>query len=725
MNYLSEVFSLSLSEPNLMGFRLTPDVDKKTANSLSWRFSRKFPYLVVIWYEQYFWALGSVSRKLPSSEEWRIALQEIQEETPDLKHFYWSFQWLSNPTPTAEILAELAVQILKVDQPFAWELVLERQGIQVREGIKFWAETLEVNGEKKAALALTPKSDISYRGNLAEFFENHPYRQDAESLLVGLKVQDIETNSSASIVGLAGTVGEHRHDLIKNATGSISKSSIISAPSEQPLVSVKFSANGGIYSYAMAALKPLLTAETAGKFEVDYGQFLKATKLSYSQRQKLLTNARKSADSLLSIYGFTMAQKCINSRENPELFWLLEPSLEKTKLLFGKGYQIEQSKIITGLTQGKLYRVHPDCLGKRIRISALKLIDGRLNPFLQDLEARLKSYDFQTIVVEQRAVKLDGKNTATQRVEVEKALGELLATPTDIVLVFLPESDRHDDETEAGSYYDKLYSMILYRRIASQFIYEDTLKKVEQKNILNQITHGILAKLGNLPYVLAEPLSIADYIIGLDVSRRTKKDLAGTTNACASIRLYGARGEFISYRLESEFIAGETIPLKFLEKVLPEKTFGGKTTLIYRDGRFAGREVEHLVTRAQAIGAKFILVECRKSQIPRLYNYDTKLDAPSEGLALKISPREAILVTTQVKEKIGVARPLRLNIHPQGEQVALEKLLETTLKLTLLHHGTLKKPRLPMPLHGADRMAELRLKGIYPSNFEGDRQFWL
>jgi hypothetical protein len=44
----------------------------------------------------------------------------------------------------------------------------------------------------------------------------------------------------------------------------------------------------------------------------------------------------------------------------------------------------------------------------------------------------------------------------------------------------------------------------------------------------------------------------------------------------------------------------------------------------------------------------------------------------------------------------------------------------------LLHHGALKAPRLPMPIYGADRVAGLRLQGIYPSSLlEGDRQFWL
>ncbi|MBD2093457.1 hypothetical protein H6F67_26815 [Microcoleus sp. FACHB-1515] len=53
----------------------------------------------------------------------------------------------------------------------------------------------------------------------------------------------------------------------------------------------------------------------------------------------------------------------------------------------------------------------------------------------------------------------------------------------------------------------------------------------------------------------------------------------------------------------------------------------------------------------------------------------------------------------------------------------IEQLLDTTLKLTLLHRGALKPPRLPMLLHGADRLADLQLNGVYVA--ESDRPFWL
>lgn len=192
------------------------------------------------------------------------------------------------------------------------------------------------------------------------------------------------------------------------------------------------------------------------------------------------------------------------------------------------------------------------------------------------------------------------------------------------------------------------------------------------------------------------------------------------------MRLYGKQGEFVRYRLEDDLIDGEAIPPKLLERLLPATELANKTILIYRDGPFVGKEVDYLVERAKAIGAKFILVECKKSGVPRLYNLEQKaVIAPSQELALRLSSREAILVTTKVPDKVGLARPIRLTVHEKGHQVSIESVLDTTLKLTLLHHGALKEPRLPMPLYGSDRMAYLRLQGIRPSTLDGDRQFWL
>ena len=156
-------------------------------------------------------------------------------------------------------------------------------------------------------------------------------------------------------------------------------------------------------------------------------------------------------------------------------------------------------------------------------------------------------------------------------------------------------------------------------------------------------------------------------------------------------------------------------------------TVGQETVLIYRDGRFCGDEARYLVEWAQAIKAKFILVECCKSGCPRLYNLASsnirQIQAPDRGLALKLSDREAILVTTQVGIKIGVPRPIRLKIRSEGHQVSIDQVLETTLKFTLLNYGALKSLRLPVMLDGADKIARLRLQGVYVPEFKS--QSWL
>jgi argonaute-like protein implicated in RNA metabolism and viral defense len=379
------------------------------------------------------------------------------------------------------------------------------------------------------------------------------------------------------------------------------------------------------------------------------------------------------------------------------------------------------------LKQGGVYQRHQKFqYGEEINIAALKLCDFKVNSFLAQVQEYLKNYNFQSNIIDRKSYSVQNKKDVEVRAEIEEAVNELVEVEPDLVFIFLPQSDRNSDDKEGRSFYQQIYSQLLRRRIASQFIYDDTLNTAQPQHILNQVIPGILAKLGNLPFVLAEPLKIADYVIGLDISRSPKQKLPGTLNACASVRLYGQRGEFINYQLESDLIEGEEIPQRLLEKLLPKSRLQGKTILIYRDGRFCGQEVNNLLARAEVINAKLILVECRKSKIPRLYQLDQKqITAPEIGLSLRMSSREAILVTTKVPANVGLARPLRLTICSEAHQVPIENVVDTTLKLTLLHHGALKTPRLPMPLHGSDRMAYLRLNGIYPSVLEGDCQFWL
>lgn len=742
--FLSEIFPLSSTTLNLISFRLTPEPEREIGNRLSWRFSQKFPNIVAIWQEGYFWVLAKSEQRMPERSQWREQLTEIYEELKgEIGDRDSSMQWVSEPSLTPEIVAQLAVRVLKMTRPFSSRIVLTKNQVEVNREVNYWAETLEIDGTLQAALTLTLHSNFSYSRDLAHFYENHPYRQDGERLLIGLKVRDIEKNSFATLTRIVGTIAEHRQKLIEQATGAISKRSLQEAPDEQPVVAVQFGKNTHPFNYAMAALRPCVTAETANRFEVDYGELLKATKISYPERKELLQLYKEEATTVLKPYGFKL-QQSVNSIKFTDLFWVPPVKLKETELLFGNGVTGFPGKILNGLSQGGVYRRHPDygAPSRRIHIAALKLCNFTVDPFLREVQNRLQSYKFESFIPKEskKFVSVEDGSGVDARAQVEEAVDELMTMHPDIVLTFLPTSDRHADEGEEGSFYSWVYSRLLRREIASQIIYEDTLRQVESKYLLNQVIPGILAKLGNLPFVLAEPLEIADYFIGLDISRVSKKRGMGTMNACASVRLYGKQGEFIRYRLEDALIEGEEIPQRILESFFPAAQLKGKTVLIYRDGRFCGNEVQHLRERAKAIHSQFICVECYKSGSPRLYNLLDKilnepdgekkvkvLAAPTKGLALRLSSQEVILVTTEVKsEKIGLPKPLRLKILPdESQKISLESLVETTLKLTLLHHGSLNEPRLPIPLFGADRMAYRRLQGIYPGSLEGDRQFWL
>lgn len=738
--HLSEIFPITVaSSLNLVSFRLSPQIGRKIGNTLSWHFSKQFPGIVVIWSKDSFWILARTDTKIPLKEKWQAALEVIQEKIKDkIGDRTYYIQRINEPVIDAEVIAQLAVRIIKINCRFTSKTVLEENKVMVKRECNFWAETFEVKSQVEPAINLTPKSSFLYQGTLDTFFDNHPYRNDPEKLLTGLLVRDIESGSTATIVEINGTIEERREEVLEKATGSISREKLLAAPEEQPIVSVAFSKNSHPYDYAMAALRPCVTSYTASKFEVDYGALLKKTKINADQRKELLSQYKQDAHQSLVSYGLKLEKQCLHNGHYPSLFWQPLRKLEDTLLLFGKdssGKNVTSTRgqTLTGLKNGGVYRRHQEFSNpaRKIRVGVLNFCAVNDLPFAQNLQKELNKHQnnkFQLSFIKEniKTASLEDLSPTEAKVKVETLVDQVLQIPVDLVLVFLPQSDRLKDDSDGNSIYAWVSRRLLRRRIASQIIYEKTLRE-QSRFVYQQVVPGILAKLGNLPFILAEPLLIADYFIGLDISRRTKKNGKGSINACASVRLYNNRGEFIRYQIAADSLTeGEEIPETILQEFLPIRDFKNKKVLIYRDGLFRGDEIKHLVAWGQAIKAEFILVECAKSQIPRLHNVaNKKLEHPTRGLAMLLSPREAIVVTTKVPPKIGLPRPLRLRIRAEGASADILTLVDTTLKLTLLHHGSLKDPRLPIPLFGADRIAYRRLQGIYPGELEGDKQYWL
>ena len=738
--YLSEISPLKFSNLDIHCFQIAEEIEKEAGKRISYHLSesKTLSNILVVFDNGLFYALSKEGHPTPSDQEWSNAIEQILSQLPELGDFYWRFQRRDNFQITPQIKATLAVQAIRKNH-LETHLVFSANNAEVRLRAKYWSETVELQNQESPAIALTIKSSFLFAGTLEAFYNLQINNPVIEEIIIGLEVKNsaFDNSGNGTIIGFRGTVGERRQELLIKPMAEKSRQALQKAPPNQPVVAVRFGKNKQEYHFAMAALIPCITQETASSFGVEWGSLIRQTKISPDKRQQRMREYKARVNEMLQNYGIQL-QKSVNSRYNPAVFIFPSQPLEDVELLFGNNVVSRSGDILRGLRQGGVYQRHAtyNSPARPIRISLFKVTDQSTFTIPSGkIQERLNSYKFKSEIVDKRKVDIANLADIQARVTVEEELKRLMVTPPDIVIVGLPTKDRSAEDDI--SLYNRIYSTLLRRQIASQFIYEDTLNKRDSfKYILDQIVPGILAKLGNLPFILKEPLSIADYYIGFDISRAAKEKLPGSMNACASVRIHGRRGDFIRYHLQDTLIAGEEIPRSTFETLLPAAELQNKIVLIYRDGRFVGKEVKNLLAWAKAINAKFILVESRKSQIPRLFNlgketgfdggsHSLKIMQPDRGLLLKLSDREGILVTTEVSDAVGLARPLRLSIHPAGYSATIEDVADVTLKLTLLHHGSLKQPRTPMPIFAADQMAYRRLQGIYPMNLQGDKQFWL
>jgi hypothetical protein len=588
-----------------------PEVKECTQSELP--ISKELSPAIVTWNDDRFWVLGIPGQSLPKLEDYARALDTVQRDLArDLGDRVFEVtavlpQKYEHLPPGA--IADLAVTILRQFRHFgrSFTPVYEEKGVSVYRHADYWSELFFVENCLYPALVITPTSKIVYQKNIIHFHRDYCSNIELESFLMdNLKVILTDSNSQASIVSIVGKLAEHRERLKALAKRTATLEALKSAPDDELVVAVHFTGDKKEFHYPLSALSPSVNPTTAKRLNIDYGKFLKLTKISYQNRAKIIQEYKQSATKILNKYGLNLNKVLyasigrINNSVNS--FRLFDVDLDDTPILFGDGHKGVYGKIIKGLKTGGFYRRHEDFTDRdrKIRISILKIGTREKFQFKPDLieihvVSSLASYGFQSEVIAKRTVEVENSSDESDRAQVEQGIFKLLEIPTDIIFAILPTSDRDNS---------------------------------------------------------------------------------------------------------------------------------------------GDKETEHLLNRAQAIGSEFILVECVKSKIPRLYvsTYDPTeqkgkqytLSQPPQGLWFQVSNRELILVTTRVSESVGVPRPIRLKIIPQdGQNIDLNQLVAATLKLTLLHHGSLKSTRLPIPTFGADRIAYRALFGSFPTILDNDRQWWL
>ena len=560
--------------------------------------------------------------------------------------------------------------------------------------IKGWS----IQGEP--AISLSISSNLMYKGDLVEFAQeiNDPVE------LIGTSVEVKNQNFKGEIVDFVGAVAEHRVRLMEFSREEKIRQIIQSAPDEELVV--KIQSGRKTYDYVISALTPILRTGDLHRFGINSQIAINAFRIAPAPRNKIVTEITKA------IKANGLAQ--YNNVEHPKYFLGPGEINFVPKLRFGNNTTSDIDALMQNLRKRGVYRRNVNFRNSPITIGILDAREACPKTTLAKyIKVELNRLNFEINFVAKKQL------PNLSRVEFEKAVAELQCLNPDIIIAILPGSPSESDEVEEPIY--KMFkALTIGQDLQSQVIYESTLTN---SYAVGNIALGILGKTGNIPFVLAAPLPYADLVVGIDVARRKKKKLPGSINSTAIARIYFNDGDFLRYQIHDSPIEGETIPDNVLKSLFPVADFEEKKVVIHRDGFFRGNERNSLKKWAREIGAEFHLVEIIKSGAPRIYlETNSTIAQPPTGSIFKISDGEALLISSLPPSSDATPQPLRIRCD---DSISIECALHSVLSLTLLHYGSVRRPRLPVTVHYSDKIGYLALEGIKPKTLEGPIPFWL
>ena len=460
---------------------------------------------------------------------------------------------------------------------------------------------------------------------------------------------------------------------------------------------------------SLARYGVIVRMEDMGRFKLNAQQALRGLRIEPDARSRLI---RAISD---LVKENNLVSNAFNSSQSPRAFIPESAIGFKPELRFGNDQrrQANDRTLLSDLRSCGLFLKSPKFNGKAIRIASINAMQRMSTSDFQSLlKQEIEGLGFKAEFVAEREV------TTGARADMEKAINVFEPLSPDIILAFF-RGQPIEEEDESGIY-NVFKSLTVGRGIPSQVIYDTTIDKYFA---MANIVLGVLSKVGNVPFVLAEPLPYADLVVGIDIARQKKRRLAGSMNATAIARIYFANGEFVRYVIHDAPLEGETIPESALQSLSPVNEFKGKRVVIHRDGYFRGAEKQSLRNWAQQIGATFYLVEVIKTGTPRLYSsVGAVIGQPPKGSAFRLSDTEAFLVSSLPPFSNATPQPLHVRTE---SPLTIEQAIHSILSLTLLHYGSLRLPRLPVTIHYSNRIAYMALQGIKPKDLEGNVPFWL
>ena len=550
-----------------------------------------------------------------------------------------------------------------------------------------------VNNQPAVSVSIT--SELESKIDLKTYLGTHSDLAQLKGLNVTDKTKPFQT--SMPITGIVGRLGENdtRARLLAFKPPAEMKQLIERAPNDELVVKV-----AGKYDYAVSALKIKIHNADYARFKIN---------------EKLQIEAAQRVEYIKSIFSIIKKSRLVGSAyaesKHKDLFLNASNIGYNPKLKVGNGEIVPPDSIFRSLKKFGLYKPTSN---KQMRIAILNASpQTSLDQLRRNLRNELgQNLGYELIQATQKEI------PSISREFIEPAVEEIAQKKPDIILGIIPSPDF---DTAEWTPYDDFKHMTLKKDLQSQVIQPHN---ANNPFIIGNVVLGILAKTGNLPYVLADPITYADLVVGLDVARYKKRNLPGTMNSAGMARIYFANGKLMRYNIRQTMLEGEIIPQRILQDIFPQKEFTKKKILIHRDGILPESEREALIEWGDQIDATFYFVEVIKSGAPRLYASKNKdIVKASKGSILKLSDTEALLVSSEFPTGFkATPQPIRVRTHPPFR---LEHALHSVLSLTLLHYGSLRPPRLPVTTHYADKISSMAVKGLKPGTLDGEVPFWL
>ncbi len=650
----------------------------------------------------WFWASQRVITDSPPPALTIVAtLDHLRAEQPDI--YNWidmleeDYAWGATPEAITDYVMRGPVQAL--DRPIAEALAKTAYGIkntlvEREHRMRAW----EVDGQPALSLAVVTR--LLYE---PEFGAYAATLKDPDEL-IGLLAADKTSTTIGEITKIVGKVKESRDRLLKESKRDVMREQIAVAPDDALVVRLLIGYDE--FDYVAPALRLLIRVEDAEKFAIKPQMVERALSLQPAMRAqmvKVVSDILKNAN---------LIDKAYSSANQPDLFISSKPQVT---LRFGenKARELDPEKLPRDFQTLGAHTRLPTYEREPIRAVVINTLsdDEEVAFFVEAMKrAMSREYGFTLDIVRERKVRV------VTQANLESAVRLLAKEDTPLVIVFLADEESDDEDEAVGDRYARIQT--IGRGLSCLIIHEGTMHKPEA---MPDIVMGVIARTGNIPYLLHEPIPYADRVIGLHLIRQHKKDGDHVTGIA---RIFRADGALIKAVI-ADARAGdddEGLPDTLMEKLLPQDFISGKRVILHLDGRLK-RDVALSLERWEAqTKATFAPVEIVRRGIPRLYTLKQgKIEPPDWGSTFRLSDTEAFLVSSFAAADI-TPQPLHLRVEPP---LTIDQAIQSVMAFSLFHYGALRQPKLPVTIHHSDLIELSITRGVMPVPFVSDVPFWL